>query len=496
MKILLTGGTGVIGEGIVPQLIDNGHEIRLLSRGADEAAREWPHGVEPYAADVSKPATLEGAADGCDVVVHVTGIVEEDPPEITYQRINVDGTRNIIAEAERAGVARFIYVSSLGVERGQSEYHNSKRQAEEIVRQFNGQWMILRPGNVYGPGDEVISKLLKMVRALPVMPVIDTGNQPFQPIWYQDLGAAIARAVDSREHDGSVFELTGGATTTTNDLLDKLAAITDRNPIRLPIPSFVASIGASVAETMGVPLPINQSKIDMLIEGNVIDPPEKNALTRVFGISPTPLDKALRTLADAVPEQTPLDGFGGLERKSFWADIVGTGFTADDLMRIFRDHCTEIMPIEFDAEPGTPHEIRKGVTLTAALPLRGNIQMRVQEASNQLVTFATLEGHPLAGVVQFRTEPAEGGARFSVTIHARAASFFDWLAMNTVGGPMQAANWETVVTRMVELSNGKAPNGVQHKTEKLGENEADEVDEWIRELIVQRRRQENAGVGN
>src|SRR5690606_33920037 len=123
----------------------------------------------------------------------------EDPPEVTFEKVNVEGTRALLAEAERAGARRFVYVSSLGAPQGTSDYHRSKAAAEEAVRASGLDWLILRPGNVYGPGDEVISLLLKMVRTLPAIPVIGDGDQPFQPVWAEDLAQALALAVERRE---------------------------------------------------------------------------------------------------------------------------------------------------------------------------------------------------------------------------------------------------------------------------------------------------------
>ena len=84
---------------------------------------QWTGGVTPVKASISDGATLPGAAEGCDAVIHIAGIVAEDPPEITFEKVNVEGTRNLVAEAEQAGVGRFIYISSLGADRGESDYH-------------------------------------------------------------------------------------------------------------------------------------------------------------------------------------------------------------------------------------------------------------------------------------------------------------------------------------------------------------------------------------
>src|SRR5437763_14596269 len=163
MRILVTGGSGVVGEATVRALLERGHAVRLLTRHADEAAREWPEGVEPRSGDVTDVQSLRGAADGCDAVVHAVGVVDASGT-VTLQQVNVDGTRNVIAESERAQVPHLVYVSSLGADTGESPYHESKREAERLVRGLRGRWVIVRPGNVYGPCDDVISLLLKMVR--------------------------------------------------------------------------------------------------------------------------------------------------------------------------------------------------------------------------------------------------------------------------------------------------------------------------------------------
>src|SRR5215217_9119954 len=121
MKVLVTGGTGVVGESTVRALHRRGHAVRVLSRHAGRGEKWWPDGVDGWAGDVSDEKSIRGAARECDVVLHIAGIVEEQPPNVTFQAVNIDGTRYVVLEAERAGVKKVIYVSSLGCERGDSE---------------------------------------------------------------------------------------------------------------------------------------------------------------------------------------------------------------------------------------------------------------------------------------------------------------------------------------------------------------------------------------
>jgi uncharacterized protein YbjT (DUF2867 family) len=497
MRVLVTGGTGVIGEGLLPALVGAGHTVRLLSRGAEGAARRWPPEVEPFAADVTDVSSLRGAAEDCGAVVHVTGIVDEAPPALTFERVNVQGTRNVLAEAARAGLKRFVYVSSLGAERGRSGYHRSKFKAEELVRASAFDWLILRPGNVYGPGDEVVSTLLKLVRALPAVPVIDAGNQPFQPVWYEDLGRAILRAVETPTLRRETLELAGEETTTTSDIIERLSGITGRSVTRVPVPSFLASLGVRLAESaqveklLGVKLPLNDAKLSMLLEGNFIEHPSANALTARLGVKATPLDVGLARLADSIPEQLPSGGVGPLRRKRFWADIKGSRLTPTALVEEFQERCAEVMPLEFSAEPGTPRVVEEGVTLTLGVPVRGNVQVRVEEVAPRRVTFSTVEGHMLAGVIQFTASGDRRKAvRFLVEIHARAATTLDLLAMSAVGDSLQKENWEEVVARVVALSGGQAPLGVQGDTETLDDEEARRVERRLNDLINRRKRAE------
>jgi NADH dehydrogenase len=316
MKILVTGGTGVIGEGVIPELIARGHTVRLLSRHAKDDARQWP-GVEPFDGNVADTQSLTRAADGCDAVLHIAGIVAENPPEVTFQSVNVDGTRHILDEAKRAGARRFVFVSSLGADTGESDYHRSKLAAEKLVEGSGLDWTIVRPGNVYGPGDEVISLILKMVRTLPAVPVLDNGEQEFQPIWHEDLAKILATVAEHNDLGAQVLEAGGPELTSMNDLLRRFAEITGRSPVRVPVPSALAQLTARLAP---VDLPVDDNKLAMLREKNVV---RGRSATEVLGINATPLDQGLRLLADALQESLPEEGFGALEHKTFKAEIAG-----------------------------------------------------------------------------------------------------------------------------------------------------------------------------
>jgi NADH dehydrogenase len=497
MRVLVTGGTGVVGEATVAALLRRGHDVRLLARHAADDVRAWPTGVEARPGDVTDPASLLGAADGCDAVLHVVGIVAESPPEVTFERVNVEGTRHVVEEAARAGVPQLVYVSSLGADRGQSAYHRSKLAGEEVARTFTGRWVVVRPGNVYGPGDEVVSLLLRMVRTLPAIPVIAGGDQEFQPVWADDVGEALAVAAERADLAGRTLDVAGPDRTCMHDLLDRFGALTDRKPVRLPLPGPIAALGVKLLDAVGVPLPINEGQLTMLSEGNVIERPEGNALQAVLGVAPTPLDQGLRKLLDALPEQLPDEGVGALRRRRFWADIAGAQRSCEELLHGLCTRFQDVTPdqMDLDAEPGTPNAVlTEGQTVTMALPMRGTVQVRVAALQPTSVTLQTVAGHPLAGAVRFSfvSQPPDGALRFEVEVLERAASALDWLAMAAIGSRMQRANWREIVETLVEESGGAAPAGVQEQDETLEGEHAERVETWLRELAVARRRATHA----
>lgn len=486
MRVLVTGGTGVVGESAVRALHARGHDVRVLSRHAGRDERWWPPGVEGWAGDIADEPSIRGSADGCDVVLHLAGIVAESTPDRTFQRVNIDGTRYVVLEAERASVRKLIYVSSLGAERGTSEYQRSKLVGEDVARAFTRDWLVLRPGAVFGPGDEHASVLLQMVRTLPAVPTIGGGDQRFQPIWHEDLAAALVAAVEHNDLRCRTLDIAGTQVTSQNDLVRRFREITGRPAVQVPLPELLATWGLRALDAVGIEVPFNEQQLKMLQDGNVIPPGTPNALTEVFAIGPTPLDEMVRRLAAEQPEQLPSEGVGPLTRKRFWVDVRDTSLDADRLFDHVRCHLAELMRPMVQIKNGADGDraVEEGDTLTMEIPVRGEVQVRIAEVMDRRLTLLTVAGHPIAGAVRFLVEPRDGALHFEIQVYDRPATVIDQLMMRTVGHWLQQNAWVSTAQRVAGAAGGTASE-VQSSSEELDERELELVNDWASALSAQ-----------
>lgn len=160
MILAVTGGTGFVGSHLIDRALAAGHTIRALAR-KPQPPRD---GVAWLPGALDDAAALAELVAGADAVAHVAGIVNA-PDRPGFSAGNIEGTRAIIAAAERAGVSRFVHVSSLAAREPQlSDYGWSKREAERLVEASDLDWTIVRPTGVYGPRDTEMRDMFRMAK--------------------------------------------------------------------------------------------------------------------------------------------------------------------------------------------------------------------------------------------------------------------------------------------------------------------------------------------
>lgn len=486
MRIVVTGGTGLVGRAAVRALIERGHGVRALARRIPASPLDRVDGVVYVAADVTDRASLRGAFDDCEVVVHAGGAVSVPGGVRALERLNVQGTRHVLDEALRAGVRRVVLVSSLGADRGASEYHRTKREAECLVIAGAHEWTVLRPGNVYGPGESHIGRFVRAMRTWPVVPVPGDPDVRFQPIWVDDLAACVARACEDASFAGRIVELAGPDTVSQRELHDWVGAIVGRRPPLVPVPAWLVRAGADALAAAGVPAPVTRDEVTMVAEGNLPGDGRDDVLAREFGLVPTRLAEGLRRLARETPEQLPGEGVGTVRERRLRVRLTGSRLDAAALVAAVAKRFVQLMPSETaDAgtEPTSNTVLRPGAVVSISMPLRGHVQVRVEDATPTSVTCATLAGHPLAGMVRFRaSDDADGRVTFEVCTIDHAGTWLDRAALALGGRALKSWTWRRFVRDVVALSGGQAHDGIERRSVPLDDEETARVRRWLEGL--------------
>lgn len=160
LKLAITGGTGFVGGRLIELALAAGHEVRALTRRPqpDRGGVTWIDGA------LDRPGSLERLCEGADAVIHVAGVINARDAA-GFEAGNVTGTAAMIAAAEKAGVQRFVHVSSLAAREPKlSIYGATKAGSEALVAASSISYAIVRPPAVYGPGDREMLELFRMAK--------------------------------------------------------------------------------------------------------------------------------------------------------------------------------------------------------------------------------------------------------------------------------------------------------------------------------------------
>jgi uncharacterized protein YbjT (DUF2867 family) len=294
--ILVTGGTGFVGGHIVHALRADEQEVRVLVRSRDRGAKLASEGVELAEGDVTSPDRLRRALDGVETVVHLVAIRQGRPEE--FQRVMIDGTRNLLAAAAEAGVGRFVLMSALGTSAETKDlvpYYNAKWQMERDVEASGIPYVMFRPSFVFGTDGGILPTFARLARLTPVTPVIGSGRQRIQPIWADDVGAYFARAVTEDGARNRTFEIGGPEALSWNDFWERLKRARGIRRPSIHVPVGLMRLNALVTERLPGDIPLTRDLLKMLEAGdNVVT---DTSAVEVFGIPLVPLDEQLRRAA-------------------------------------------------------------------------------------------------------------------------------------------------------------------------------------------------------
>jgi NADH dehydrogenase len=294
--ILVTGGTGFVGGHVVHELRGRDLPVRCLVRDSRKATKLTGWGCELTEGDVTDEQSLRRAVAGVDTIVHLVAI--RQGPREQFQRIMVDGTRDLLSAARDAGVGRFVHMSALGTSEETRElvpYYWAKWENEQQVRSSGVPFVIFRPSFVFGPDGGILPTFVKLAKLTPVTPIIGSGRQRIQPIWADDLAKIFTEATQQEDIAGRLFELGGPDAVTWNEFWERLKRVLGLRRPSVHVPVGLMKINALLTERLPGDIPLTRDLLKMLEHGdNVVSGDEA---VRTFALPLLPLDDQLRGAA-------------------------------------------------------------------------------------------------------------------------------------------------------------------------------------------------------
>lgn len=290
MRILVTGGTGFVGQHLCRELHERGHDVTAMARNPEDA--DLPGGVGTAMGDVESYESIEANFEGQDVVVNLVALSPLFQPKGGDERhfeVHRDGTENVVRAAEAHAVPKMFQMSGTGADPdAETAFLQAKGEAEEIVRDSDLEWVVFRPAVIFGDGGEFVPVMKKL--APPYLtPLPGGGRTRFQPIWVGDVVPMIADAIEDDSYDGQVYEIVGPETLTMADVAELAHEAEGRSVNVLTVPMPIVKLGLSMGDH--VPRsPMGSDQFRSLQMDNVVEDDDIDA----FGVS----EDDLTTLAE------------------------------------------------------------------------------------------------------------------------------------------------------------------------------------------------------
>jgi len=267
MRIAITGGSGFVGSHLARQLSASGHELVLIGR-TRKGDPSLPRSTS-YRIDLSNRDDLADAFAGCDAVAHCAGINREIGSQ-TYQRVHLEGTANVVAAAKRAVVRKIALMSFLRARPScGSKYHESKWEAEEIVRASGLEYVIVKSGMVFGEGDHMLDHLSHAISTFPLIATVGFHERKIRPLAIEDLVRYLSTGLTDPTPSNTTVALTGPEELLLSEAVRRVACVLGKRVFVIPAPVWFHYALAQLFEwTMKVPLAA-KAQVRILAEGVV-----------------------------------------------------------------------------------------------------------------------------------------------------------------------------------------------------------------------------------
>ncbi len=255
-RVAVLGGTGFVGRALCERLVAAHPALRIVvpTRRPAHALKLRPlPTVDVRPADVHDEAELAQVLAGCDAVVNLVAILHGSRAE--FERTHVELPRRLARACATAGVERVVHVSALGVGPGApSDYLASKTAGEAVLQQAPLALSLLRPSVIFGADDRFMNLFARLQAWLPVMALAGSGAG-FQPVWVEDVAAAIVACLQRPGTAGTTYECAGPEVYTLSRLVHLAGRWSGHERPQLRLPMWAGRLQALALECLpGEPL--------------------------------------------------------------------------------------------------------------------------------------------------------------------------------------------------------------------------------------------------
>jgi NADH dehydrogenase len=298
--ILVTGGTGFIGQVLIRHLVAMGLQVRTLLRPSQHSP-SLPRGVavEAVICGLRDERGLRAAMKGVDVVFHLAG-AERSGSRGDLMGVDIDGTRSIAEVAATVGIQRFFYLSHLGADRA-SAYPvlKSKAIAESHIIQSGAPYTIFRSAVVYGPGDQFTTELARLLRLSPGLFFLPgEGSSMLQPLWVEDLVTSLTLAMEDANTLNHTYAIGGPEYLTLKQVVKTIQSAIHVHRLHVPVSPAYMRILSVLMENASQKFPLSVFWQDYLATDRTC---ELDALPRLFGLMPVRFGRQLEYLNQPTP---------------------------------------------------------------------------------------------------------------------------------------------------------------------------------------------------
>ena len=295
-RVTVFGGSGFIGRAIVRLLTQQGAMVTVGCTDV-EAAKSlktvgMPGQVAVVKADVLNKDAVSRALTGADHVVNLVGLLAPHGRH-SFSKVHADAPGMIAAGAAAAGVRSLVQVSAIGADAdSKSAYARTKAAGEENARKAFPDTVVLRPSVVFGPDDGFFNRFADLAAKAPAMPLIGGARTLFQPVYVDDVAAAVLAVLGQSKAGGKTSELGGPDVVSLRKVMTIVMEQTQRQRPFVPLPFWLARVQARFLELLPNP-PLTRDQVTLLQSDNVV---AEDALTLAdLGIEATSFWSVLPT---------------------------------------------------------------------------------------------------------------------------------------------------------------------------------------------------------